>query len=197
MLTPKQQRFVAELLADPERNATRAAIAAGYSSKVAAVTGSKLLRVGKIADAVGRTIKKLEIRAEITQARVLNEVALLAFSDVTHYQVDDFGNLALAEGAPDGAMRAVSSIKRKTILDNKGVVVGREVEFRLWDKPGIVKLAGRHVGLFPTKDQEAMKAAARELLEEKIAEARRRRNATDVTATEVPPRALDGGGGGG
>jgi phage terminase small subunit len=191
MLTPKQQRFVAELLADPARNATKAAISAGYSRGAAHVTGSRLLRQDKISEAVGRTIRKLEVRAEITQARVLSEVALLAFSDVTHYQVDDFGNLTPAPGAPEGVMRAVSSIKRRTTTDSEGGVT-REVEFRLWDKPGIVKLAGRHVGLFPTKDHEAMKAAARELLEEKIEEARRRRSATDTTAEVAPRPALKG-----
>lgn len=189
-LNQRQQRFVAEYLVC--RNATDAATRAGYSAKTAYSMGSRLLKHVEIQTAMQNAITKLEIKAAITQARVLNEVALLAFSDVTHYQVDDFGNLSPAEGAPEGVMRAVSSIKRKTILDGKGAVVGREVEFRLWDKPGIVKLAGRHVGLFPNKDHEAMKAAARELLEEKIEEARRRRAATDTTATEVVRPALEG-----
>jgi hypothetical protein len=58
------------------------------------------------------------------------------------------------------------------------------VEFRLWDKPGSLKLAGRHVGLFPSKDQAAIDAAAEAMLQKAIAKARQEREAAKTLAEE-------------
>lgn len=82
-------------------------------------------------------------------------MSLLAMSRIDHYVVTDEGQLSLAEGAPDGAMAAVQSIKKKTKIfkDKEGNETHREydVEIRLWDKPNPLKLTGRHVGLYPNK----------------------------------------------
>lgn len=180
-LNARQRTFVTEYVVG--KDAHKAALAAGYSAKTAGVTGAKMVRIPKVAQAIETALKKLEVRSEITQTRVLNELALLVFSDVTHYVMDDDGNVTLAEGAPPAAMRAVSSIKRKVHYDGKGNVIGRDCELRLWDKPGPLKLAGRHVGLFPSKDTEQMKAMAEELLKAMIAKAREQR-ANAATAEE-------------
>lgn len=144
-LNDKQARFVEEYLID--LNATQAAIRAGYSAKSAEVQGCKLLRVPKIARFLAARQDERAQDVGITQARVLRELALLSFSDVTHYEVDDQGKVVLTETAPKGAQRAISSIKRKIFTDKDGNVT-REVELRLWNKPDPLKLAGRHVGLF-------------------------------------------------
>jgi hypothetical protein len=114
------------------------------------VTGPRLLANVRIAAAVkaGETVKAEE--SGITRARVLAETEALAFSNVaTHYIVDDFGNVSLAPGAPPNALAAISSIKRRPVLLGTGdkARTGYEVELRLWDKPGTLKLAGRHVGV--------------------------------------------------
>ena len=77
----------------------------------------------------------------------------ISFSDITHYLVDQKGNVSLALSAPEGAMRAVQSIKRRFshIGTGETAITTCDVEIRLWDKPGPLKLAGRHVGLFPNK----------------------------------------------
>lgn len=150
-LGPNQARFVAEYLVD--LNATQAAIRSGYSAKTAESQGSTLLRNPKVAAAVAAGKAKRTTRTAITQDQVLRELALLAFSDVNHYLIDDNGKLMLADGAPKHASRAVSSIKRRTRTDPDGAVT-HEVELKLWDKPGPLKLAGRHVGLFNEKAKE-------------------------------------------
>jgi phage terminase small subunit len=150
-LPARQQRFVEEYLLD--LNATQAAIRAGYSAKTADVTGPRLLgKVGVQEKLQAAKVKRAE-RVGITQDRVLEEVALLSFSDITHYAVSDSGHVEPTEAAPPGAMRALSSIKRKITTRGSGenAEVTREVEIRLWDKPGPLKLAGRHVGLFPDR----------------------------------------------
>jgi phage terminase small subunit len=144
----QQARFVAEYLVDLD--ATAAAIRAGYSEKNASSLGYQLLQKSTVQAAVEAGRRKLMVTTEITQERVLSELARLAFSDVTHYDVDEHGNVKAAEGAPKGAMRAISSIKRKVFTDKDGNV-SREVEIKLWDKPGPLRLAGKHVGLFQEK----------------------------------------------
>jgi phage terminase small subunit len=148
-LNPRHQRFVDEYLLD--RNATAAYKRAGYKAKgnAAEVNANKLLRKTQVATAIAVAEQARSQRTTITQDRVLNELGLLSFSDLTHYVVDDNGDVELRAGAPDGAMRALQSIKRKIITrgtgENREVI--REVEIKLWDKPGPLKLAGLHAGL--------------------------------------------------
>ena len=144
-LTPNQARFVEEYLKD--LNATQAAIRSGYSKRTAESQGSRLLRNAKVAAAVSERQAKRAERVGLTQERVLLELEQLAHSDISHYVFDDeVGQLKLAEGAPANAMRAVSSVKYRTRTDEDGNVT-RECEFKLWDKPGMVKLTGRHLGI--------------------------------------------------
>ena len=79
-LTPKQSTFVAEYLVD--LNATQAAIRAGYSEKTANEQGSRLLANVKITDAIADAMANRAERTEITQDRVLRELARLGFSDL-------------------------------------------------------------------------------------------------------------------
>ena len=144
-MSPKEKRFVEEYPRD--LNGTKAAIRAGYTERSARVTAAKLLAKPNIRAAVDKTIDARSKRTGITADRVLKETEVLAFSDIEHYTLDDAGYLCAAPGAPEGVMRAVSSVKYKTTTrgagDNKETE--RVCEFRLWDKPGVLKLAGRHV----------------------------------------------------
>lgn len=144
-LRPLQAAFVAEYLVD--LNATQAAIRAGYSPKTADSQASDLLTLPKIQLAIQAALRARQARTQITQDRVLHELAILAFSSVDHYEVDDDGNVVPKPDAPPGVIRAISSVKHTIRRDALGNTT-REVEFRLWDKPGPVKLAGQHVGLF-------------------------------------------------
>lgn len=79
-LTAKQERFVAEYLID--LNATQAAIRAGYSEKSARVTGAENLTKPAIQDAISEAKAKRSKRTEITQDRVLQELAKIGFADI-------------------------------------------------------------------------------------------------------------------
>jgi phage terminase small subunit len=151
-LNVRQRLFVSEYLKD--QNATQAYIRAGYAAKAAGVCGPQLLGNPSIRAAIDDALDAREARTLITADRVLRELGLLAFSDVSHYEIDDAGHVALTAGAPKAAMRAVSSIKRKrrTFTDKDGMQTSEvEVELKLWDKPNPLKLAGQHVGLFRDK----------------------------------------------
>ena len=149
----KRARFVDEYLLD--LNATQAAIRAGYSPKTARAQGARLLTRVDVQARIAEHQAARAKRVGITQDRVLGELELLAFSNLEHYAVDDNGDVTLAADAPVGAMRALQSIKRKIITRGTGEnrEVTREVEIRLWDKPGPLKLAGQHVGLFVDKHE--------------------------------------------
>ncbi len=148
-LLPKQKAFVAEYLID--LNATQAAIRVGYSARTAGEQAARLLADVRIQDAVETGMAQRLSRVNTTADSVLHEISVLAKSSIDHFFVDDEGQVQLVDGAPDGAMGAIQSIKRKTILhyDDDGNVNNRtyDVEIRLWDKPGSLKLMGKHAGL--------------------------------------------------
>jgi phage terminase small subunit len=158
-ISPKRQRFVDEFLKD--LNATAAYKRAGYMAKghAAETNASRLLKDPDVAAAIAAKQEARAVKTGIDQARVLAELELLAFSNLEHYVVDDHGQIQLAADAPAGAMRALQSIKRKimTRSTDDGTTVTREIELRLWDKPGPLKLAGQHVGLFVEKHEHTGK----------------------------------------
>jgi phage terminase small subunit len=140
--TARRDAFVREFLVD--LNGTQAAIRAGYSARSASVQAARLLANAKVAAAIEAGKAARAERTGITQERVLQELAVLAFSDIDHYEIDDNGQVVLAAGAPKTAKRAISSLKKRVTFDAEGGIT-REVELRFWDKPGALKLAGRHV----------------------------------------------------
>lgn len=79
-LTEKQERFVSEFLID--MNGKQAAIRAGCSPRSAEVTASKWLRLTKVQDALAARRKKIAAKLEITQERVISELAKIGFSDI-------------------------------------------------------------------------------------------------------------------
>lgn len=155
-LTPRQARFVEEYLVD--LNATQSAIRAGYSARTAKAIASRLLTYVNVAAAVTAGREKATARTGLNRERILREVEIMAHSCVTDYVIDDNGKVDLAEGAHPDAMRAIKSIKRKrrewSDGSGEGHTVETEVELTFWDKPGMVKLAGRHKAIEGFSDRE-------------------------------------------
>lgn len=143
-LTPRQAAFVHEYLID--LNGTQAAIRAGYSPHTANEQAAQLLANLSVSKSVEQGKAQRFARVNISADAVVNEIAILANSNVDHYFVDDYGNLKPTPEAPEGAMRAIASIKKK-IRHAKDGSITYEVEYRLWDKPGNVKLLGKHSGV--------------------------------------------------
>lgn len=149
-LTLKRQRFVEEFLID--LNATAAYKRAGYkgSGNVAEVNAHKLLRDAKVSRAIQAAKEDRTQRTQIASEQVLHELAVLGFSDIRHYALDQHYNLTLREGAPEPAMRAVSSVKHRVYEQyHEGDLVGvkHDVEYRLWDKNAALTNLAKHLGL--------------------------------------------------
>lgn len=139
-MTPKQAMFVAEYLIDG--NATRAAIAAGFSEASAAVTGARLLKQGKVAAAIAarhaRRVLKLEEYADLIDQQLVNASLL------------DVGRLYDAEGKPipihlldEDVRRAIASVEDETQQGGK-----RVQRVKIVDKLRAMELLGKRAGLF-------------------------------------------------
>src|SRR5215472_16914745 len=77
-LTLQQQRFVLEYLADPKRNATQAAIRAGYNPNRAKVTASEFLADPKIQAAIDdqltKHLRSLNVDAEMVISGIVETI---------------------------------------------------------------------------------------------------------------------------
>lgn len=116
-LTPKQERFVAEYLID--LNATQAAVRAGYSARTAASQGARLLKQSGVARAVQAAQQARAVRTEITQDRVLQELARIAFFDIRRLYRADGSMKDPCELDADTAA-ALASIEVKEELERGG-----------------------------------------------------------------------------
>ena len=175
-LNDRQRRFVAEYLKD--LNATAAYKRAGYEGddNVCAVEGARLLRNPKVAEAIGfaeyQRAKRLHVKAD----EVLHELVLLYSSDITHYEIDDQGEVSLAPHAPKDAMRAVQSMKKKVTPTEFGNII--ETEIKLWNKPAALKMGGEHLGIFAKRDDKG--SAISELLKAVLLELHQQQDAKPV-----------------
>ena len=164
-LTEKQKIFVNEYLVD--LNATRAYKVAYPNVKkddTAAVNGNRLLRNAKVKEYLNERMKEREKRTEITQDKVLEELAAIAFSNGSKYAkvieetvydengevlLDSDGNivkqkvvdLVLTDELSETDKKAIASIKK-----------GRNgIEISTCDTVRALELLGKHLGMFKEK----------------------------------------------
>lgn len=147
-LNAKQQAFCDEYIID--FNATQAAIRAGYSEKTSYSHGQRLLNDVEIQKEISKKQIERSKRTEITQDRVLLEIARLAFND-PRKAFDDNNALLPVKQWPDEVAAAVSSIKINEIKDSEGNHIGETKEIKFWDKGKQIELAGRHLGMWNDK----------------------------------------------
>lgn len=155
-LTPKQRRFVEEYLID--LNATQAAIRAGYSAKTAASQGERLLRNVEIQELLTERMKAREKRTEITQDRVLNELAKIGFADIR--RALDWGPDVIVVNEETGetaVSNGVALVPSKNIDDDTAAAISeisqtaQGIKVRLHDKRAALVDIGRHLGMFKDK----------------------------------------------
>jgi phage terminase small subunit len=143
-LTPKQQAFVKEYLCD--LNATQAAIRAGYSVKTAKSVGAENLTKPDIDAAIQEALQKRAERTEISQDRVLEEYAKLAFHNPQDFY-DDQGNLIEVHKLPRDVAAAITSMEVSVDAEGKSKLQ----KIKLADKKGSLDSVARHLGMFNRK----------------------------------------------
>lgn len=163
----KRRRFVEEYLVC--RDATKAAVAAGYARTTAGTRGYQFLREPEAAAFIAEHDRALTARLEITAERVLLETARLAFSD--------HRKLYRADGSPkppheldDDTAAAVAAVETVTRAARGGEPASLVHKVKLGDKQAALASLGRHLGLFNEKPE----AKGPPDLADRIAAARKR-----------------------
>lgn len=143
-MTEKQKIFADEYLID--LNATRAYKVAYPSVKkdeTAAQAGSRMLRNVKVAAYIQERMEERQKRTEITQDRVLEELAAIAFAKATDYAEikGECVRIKDTDTLDEQQIRAIAGIKEGKF----------GIELKLNDKEKARELLGRHLGMFKDK----------------------------------------------
>jgi phage terminase small subunit len=157
-LTEKQARFVQEYLID--LNATQAATRAGYSAKTAYSQAFDLLRKPEVQQAIAAAQKEREQRTHITQDRVLQEIARIAFFDLRKLYRDDGSLRQPHELDADAAavLAGVDVVEMAGGADFGGADGVKHVPMftkkaKVFDKVAALTLAARHLGMLTDKTE--------------------------------------------
>ena len=155
-LTAKQEKFCTEYLID--LNATQAAVRAGYSEKTAAVIGAENLTKPNIKEFIQIKQKELQETTGITQKRVLDEYAKIAFSDIRK-MFDENNRLIDIQDIPDEIAACLSSVEIDQLfgqtIEGK-VQIGETKKVKVWNNINALDSLARHLGIFE-KDNEQNK----------------------------------------
>jgi len=147
-LTPKQEIFCLEYVVD--FNASRAALAAGYSEKTAARTGSENLQKPLIAERI-KELKKPKEDAPINlRERILSELTTIAFANA-----EDFFEDVYEEDEETGEKRFSYRQIKPDILKSKNIGAISSFEpsaygtkLKVHDKQKAIEMLARHIGFF-------------------------------------------------
>lgn len=157
-MTPKQERFVQEYLID--LNATQAAIRAGYSEKTAKSIGQENLTKPDVQEAIAAAQQERAERTHITQDRVLQELARIAFFDLRKLYRED-GALKAMHELDDDAAAVLAGVDVVEMAGGMKVEVGGEMQHvpmytkktKIPDKVAALGLAMRHLGMLKDKTE--------------------------------------------
>lgn len=153
-LTPKQKIFADEYLID--LNATRAykvAYPRVKNEETAAAAGARLLRNVKVVEYVQKRMDERAQRTEITQDRVLQELAKLGFFDIRKL-FDDSGKPLDITGLDDDTAACIAGLEVMDVYEGTGEdkeFAGYVKKYKLSDKLKALELIGRHLGMFKDK----------------------------------------------
>lgn len=159
-LTKKQELFVSAYIVS--LNATKAAIAAGYSEKRAAVAGAELVRNRKVSELIAKKTQKVCEKFDVSAEKVLQEISKLAFFDPR--------KLFNADGSPKGihelddeTAAAVAGLDVSEIYNDKGPI-GLLKKYKLADKGQNLERLGRYLKLFTDKMEHSGKVTLEDLI---------------------------------
>ena len=155
--TPRRERFPEEYIVD--LNGTKAAIRCGFSKKTARQAAARLLSNVNIQKKIQELQEARSQRTQITADRVLEELAIIAFSDLRNYITigKDTGAIQAKgfEDMPPNSSRALEAITENRTIheDEKGKdsIVNEKITFKLHSKTKALELAMQHLGLLITK----------------------------------------------
>ena len=145
ILTEKQATFVQEYLID--LNATQAAIRAGYSQRTAEQQGLRLLRNARVKESVQKAMQERNQRVEISQDRILEELARIAFGDLRDAVTWGPDGVSLKNSASltEDQAAAISEVGETVTKE------GGSTRIKRHDKVKAIELLMRHKGMLNDK----------------------------------------------
>ncbi|WWT39843.1 hypothetical protein [Microcystis phage Mwe-JY25] len=153
-LTDRERRFVEAYLLNPD--ATKAAIAAGYSPRGAASTGHDVLHRPRVSEAIAKEMEERARRTRIDADALLTRLAEEADADVADIFEDDGRLKPVHEWPKVWRKGLVAGIEVEQLYEGTGkdrVAVGTLAKIRLSDRTKRLELIGRHVGVQAFRDK--------------------------------------------
>lgn len=160
--TEKQKQFVDAYLADPEMNATRAYLSVYTSVKnerVAAANASRLFSKPHAQEYLRQRMKAREKRTEITQDKVIQELAKIGFENIKDFAAFRTEKTVVGyqdDGEPIIGYKPIIDIKPSDEVDGAAIqqvslTDKGTLSFKLQDKVKALELIGRHLGMWNDK----------------------------------------------
>lgn len=144
-------------------------------TSVASAAANRLLKRVNIRSYVESQLRKIARKSEITVARILEEEARLAYSDVSDLWDKSGLSLIPPRQLPEGVRRAIASVEVVQTFDQDGAQVNK-YKYRMWNKGAALERLEKHLGMFQAdkmNDEDVSRVADR------ILESRRRHAETD------------------
>lgn len=160
----RRTRFIKEFLID--KNATRAAIAAGYSEKTAYAQASRLLKDVKVRSQIETENDKVNEKLGVTVERVRDELAKLAFYDPRKLFKED-GTLRPISELDDDTAAVIAGMDVNELFEGNGEErsqVGYAKKIKLADKGLNLERLGRYLKMFVDRVEVTGDAALLERL---------------------------------
>lgn len=153
-LTHRRALFAAEYILD--FNGKQAAVRAGFAERSAAVTAYTLLRDPFVLEEISRNLEARVQRTHITQDRVLQELARVAFFDPRKLFHPDGSPKAINE-LDDDVAAALNGLDIQEVFEGSGEdrrFIGYVKKYKVLDKNTALGNAMRHLNMF--KDSVAL-----------------------------------------
>lgn len=121
------------------------------SHKTAAREGSATLRHPFVQGYLEQSAKRIADKADITEERILQELARMAFFDARNLYHEDGRPKSIQELDEDTA-RAIVGLDAVHI-GNSDVGIGQVLKYKLSDKRGALELLGKHLRMFVDRSE--------------------------------------------
>lgn len=159
-LSYRHSQFVQEYLVDFNGTKAYLRVYPDCTEEAANASGPRLLGKAHIQKAIADGAQEKIKRTQITQDRVLNELALIGFQDIRKIY-DEEGNLLPIHELSDEAAAFIAGVEVQELAGGAEIggksgikhIAMQTKKVKLHDKRAALTDMGKHLGLFPNKTE--------------------------------------------
>ncbi len=147
-LESRQELFCHEYLKD--RNATQAAIRAGYSAKTSYVQGARVLGYPAVQYKINKLIDEQIGKIKVEVGFVIKELVKLCSFDIQDIFKDD-GSIKDVKDMPEVIRKSIASVEVDELFEGQGKNrkwIGYTKKIKFWPKEKALELLGKHLKMF-------------------------------------------------